>query len=204
MSVSSADGLINYAFRRLGAPVIDINVDKQQAEERLDDALQFFAERHFDGVEKHYYKHKVTQSDIDNGFIDVSGLTAGSAGGYTGAPPGTSIVSVRKVMPFGSQTSNMFNVRYQMSLQDYFGINRNTHYGVALGLASYDRLLKEYVTSLIKRQWGSNLSKFDGVQLPGGITLRGAEIFSEANEEVRQIEERVLNEYELPVDFFLG
>jgi hypothetical protein len=267
MSVSSADGLINYAFRRLGAPVIDINVDKQQAEERLDDALQFFAERHFDGVEKHYYKHKVTQSDIDNGFIDVSGLTAGSAGGYTGAPPGTSIVSVRKVMPFGSQTSNMFNVRYQMSLQDYFGINRNTHYGVALGLASYDstkrfinlveqlfeteknfrfskvtnrlyvdmnwsedidvgdfmlleaysildantfteiyndRLLKEYVTSLIKRQWGANLSKFDGVQLPGGITLRGAEIFSEANEEVRQIEERVLNEYELPIDFFLG
>jgi hypothetical protein len=67
-----------------------------------------------------------------------------------------------------------------------------------------DRLLKEYVTSLIKRQWGANLSKFDGVQLPGGITLRGAEIFSEANEEVRQIEERVLNEYELPIDFFLG
>jgi hypothetical protein len=161
----------------------------------------------------------------------------------------------------------MFNVRYQMSLHDYFGINRNTHHGVALGLASYDstkrfislveqlfeteknfrfskvsnrlyidmnwdediaegefivfeayalldplqfteifndRLLKEYVTALIKRQWGTNLSKFDGVQLPGGVTIRGAEIFSEANEEVRQIEERVLNEYELPVDFFIG
>jgi hypothetical protein len=67
-----------------------------------------------------------------------------------------------------------------------------------------DRLLKEYVTALIKRQWGANLSKFDGVQLPGGVTIRGAEIFSEANEEVRQIEERVLNEYELPVDFFIG
>ena len=67
-----------------------------------------------------------------------------------------------------------------------------------------DRLLKEYVTALIKRQWGANLSKFDGVQLPGGVTIRGAEIFSEANEEVRNIEERVLQEYELPVDFFIA
>lgn len=264
---NSANSLIEYSFRRLGAPVIDINVDREQAEERVDDALQFFAERHFDGIEKHFYKHKVTSTDISRGYIDVLGMTAGSGAGYTGAPVGSSIVSVRKVFPFGAQTSNMFNVRYQMSLNDYFGINRNTSQGVALGLASYDstkqfislveqlfdteknfrfskvsnrlfidmnwsedievgdyivfeayalldplqfteiyndRLLKEYVTALIKRQWGANLAKFDGVQLPGGVTIRGAEIFSEANDEVRQIEERVLNEYELPVDFFIG
>jgi hypothetical protein len=262
----SADTLIDYSFRRLGSPVIDINVDRQQAEERLDDALQFFAERHFDGVERHFYAHKVTSEDRVNGYIDVSGLTAGNAG-YTGAPPGSNVLSVLKVMPFGSATSNMFNVRYQMSLHDYFGINRSTHYGVGLGLASYDstkrfinlveqlfdteknfrfskvtnrlyvdmnweedidvgdylffeayskldpttyteiyndRLLKEYMTALIKRQWGANLSKFDGVQLPGGVTIRGAEIFSEANEEVRNIEERVLLEYELPIDFFIA
>ena len=264
---NSADSLIEYSFRRLGAPVIDINVDREQAEERVDDAIQFFAERHFDGIEKHYYRHKVTSDDITNGYVDVTGLTAGSAAGYTGAPAGTQIVSVKKVFPFGSQTSNMVNVRYQMSLHDYFGINRNIGHGTALGLAGYDstkqfinlveqlfeteknfrfnkvsnrlyidmnwsedidvddyivfeayslldpnqfteiyndRLLKEYVTALIKRQWGANLSKFDGVQLPGGVTIRGADIFSEANEEVRQIEERVLNEYELPVDFFIG
>ena len=263
----SADTLIDYAFRRLGSPVIDINVDRQQAEERLDDALQYFSERHFDGVEKHYYSHKVTGEDRTNGFINLNGLTSGSAGGYTGAPAGSNILTVNKVMPFGSATSNMFNVLYQMSLHDYFGINRSTHYGVGLGLASYDstksfinlveqlfdteknfrfskvtnklyvdmnweedidigdfiffeayakldpvthteiyndRLLKEYVTALIKRQWGANLSKFDGVQLPGGVTIRGAEIFSEANEEVRNIEERVLQEYELPVDFFIA
>ena len=67
-----------------------------------------------------------------------------------------------------------------------------------------DRLLKEYVTALIKRQWGSNLSKFDGVQLPGGVTIRGAELFTEANEEVQRIEEKVLLEYELPIDFTVG
>ena len=67
-----------------------------------------------------------------------------------------------------------------------------------------DRLLKEYVTALIKRQWGSNLSKFEGVQLPGGVTIRGAELFTEANEEVQRIEERVQLEYELPIDFTVG
>jgi hypothetical protein len=67
-----------------------------------------------------------------------------------------------------------------------------------------DRLLKEYVTALIKRQWGANLSKFEGVQLPGGVSMRGAEIFTEANEEVQRIEERVLLEYELPIDFTVG
>ena len=67
-----------------------------------------------------------------------------------------------------------------------------------------DRLLKEYVTSLIKRQWGANLSKFEGVQLPGGVTIRGGELFREAQEEIQRIEERVLLEYELPPDFMVG
>lgn len=263
----SVDSLIDYCFRRLGAPVVDINVDRQQAEERITDALDFFSERHFDGVERHYYAHKVTSSDISNGFVNLSGLTAGNAAGYTGAPNGNQIVSVVNVYPFGSNTSNMFNVRYQMSLNDFFGINRTTGANSSLGMASYDatkrfislvedmfdtdknfrfskvtnrlyvdmnwsedisvgehllveayatlnptqfteiyndRLLKEYVTALIKRQWGSNLSKFDGVQLPGGVTIRGAELFTEANEEVQRIEEKVLLEYELPIDFTVG
>ena len=98
----SVDTLIDYSFRRLGAPVVDINVDRQQAEERVTDALDFFSERHFDGVEKHFYAHKVTSGDISNGYIDLSGLTAGNAAGYTGAPAGTNIVSVINVYPFGS------------------------------------------------------------------------------------------------------
>ena len=263
---TSADTLIEYSFRRLGKPVVDINVDYQQALERVDDALQFFAERHFDGVELHYYTYKVPSDDISNGYINTSGLTAGA--GYTGPPNGSNILSIRRLFRFGENQSNMFNIKYQMSLNDYFGINRNLGNSTSMGLASYDsakryiglieqffepektirfnkvtnrlyidmdwseevtagdtyltieayskldptkwteiyndRLLKEYTTALIKRQWGSNLSKFDGIQLSGGISMRGSEIFSEANEEVIRIEEKVLLEYELPIDFAVG
>ena len=261
----SVDTLIDYAFRRLGEPVIDINVDRQQAEERVEDALDFFSERHFDGVQKTYYKYKVTSNDRTNGYIDTSGITAGA--GMTGQPQGKDILSITKVLRFGDNQASMFNVRYQMALTDYFGVNRNVSWGESLGMAGYDstkrfismveqffepekqfrfskvqnrlyidmdwseetttgtylvieayskldpttyteiyddRLLKEYVTALIKRQWGANLSKFEGVQLPGGVSMRGAEIFTEANEEVQRIEERVLLEYELPIDFTVG
>jgi len=262
----SVDTLIDYAFRRLGEPVIDINVDRQQAEERVEDALDFFAERHFDGVQKTFHKHKVTGDDITNGYIDTSGITSGA--GMEGQPVGKDILSVTKVLRFGGSQAGMFSARYQMSLNDYFGVNRNMGGGQSQGLASYDatkrfislveqyfepekqfrfskvqnrlyidmdwskdtdeddtfiliegyskldpttyteiyndRLLKEYVTALIKRQWGANLSKFEGVQLPGGVSLRGAEILSEAIEEIQRIEERVLLEYELPIDFIVG
>ena len=262
----SVDTLIDYAFRRLGEPVIDINVDRQQAEERVEDALDFFAERHFDGVQKTFHKHKVTGDDITNGYIDTSGITSGA--GMEGQPVGKDILSVTKVLRFGGSQAGMFSARYQMSLNDYFGVNRNMGGGQSQGLASYDatkrfislveqyfepekqfrfskvqnrlyidmdwstdtdagktnlvieayskldpttyteiyddRLLKEYVTALIKRQWGANLSKFEGVQLPGGVSMRGAEIFSEANEEVQRIEEKVLLEYELPINFIVG
>ena len=67
-----------------------------------------------------------------------------------------------------------------------------------------DRLLKKYVTALIKRQWGMNMSKFGGVQLPGGVTLRGPEIVQEAMQEIQLIETQVQLEYELPVNFMMG
>jgi hypothetical protein len=67
-----------------------------------------------------------------------------------------------------------------------------------------DRLLKEYVTALIKRQWGSNLSKFDGVPMPGGVVLRGGQIMAEAQREIEMIEQKVYSQYELPVDFMTG
>ena len=67
-----------------------------------------------------------------------------------------------------------------------------------------DRLLKEYVTALIKKQWGANLSKYDGVQMPGGVVLRGGQIQAEADREIDQIEQKFFSQYELPVDFMTG
>lgn len=260
---TSRDEIIDYALRKLGSPVVEINVDRQQCEDRLDEALELFTQRHFDGVEKVYFKHQVTQTDKDNMYIDADALEAT----YTDGPNGKDIMSVLKVMQFGDFTNvSMFDVRYQMALSDYFGINRGLGFNSSMGLASYDSTkryinlihdffqpekmvrfskvsnkihldfhkedldiadylifetycklpsstfseifndiwLKKYLTALIKRQWGSNLSKFEGVQLPGGVSLRGDAISGEANEEIARLEEELQLTYELPVNFDVG
>lgn len=267
MSISSREQLIDYAFRRLGAPVIEINVDYTQAEDRIDDALELFKERHFDGMEKVYFAHEITQTDIDNEYINTNNI--GPVNGPTGdGPRGSDILSIVKVFQFGQFSNiNMFDIRYQLALSDYFGINRGLNAAVSQGLASYDstkryinmiedffqpekairftkvtnrlhvdtdwstqmklgeylvieaycainpetfteiyndRLLKEYVTALIKRQWGSNMAKYDGVQLPGGVVLRGGQIEAEAQRELEMIEQKLYSQYELPVDFMTG
>jgi len=243
---TSRSTLKEYALRRLGAPVIEINVDDAQLEDRIDDALQFFAEYHFDGVEKTYLKHQITQDDIDNEYITL----------------GNSVISVTKLFQFSEGTTNLFDVRYQMALNDFYGI-RNPNQGmmqysitkshlsliqdilspeksirfsrvtnqlkidmdwsedvnvddyivaeayIVLDPDTYpeiynDRLLKRYVTEVFRRQWGSNLSKFDGIQLPGGVSFNGREIVERAQTEIDKIEENVQLMYELPPDFMVG
>ena len=66
--------LIDYCLRKLGAPVLEINVDDDQIDDLVDDAIQLFNERHFDGVERMYLKYKITQGDIDRGIgAEISG-----------------------------------------------------------------------------------------------------------------------------------
>jgi hypothetical protein len=67
-----------------------------------------------------------------------------------------------------------------------------------------DGWLKRYTTALIKRQWGTNLSKFDGMQLPGGVTINASKILDEAKEEIQALEESLRDAYELPADFIVG
>ena len=263
---ASRDEIIDYSLRKLGSPVVEINVDRQQCEDRLDEALEKFTERHFDGVEKAFFKHKITQNTKDTGYIDTNSF--GAINGVTGdAPTGKDIITVEKIFEFGDFSNiSMFDVRYQMALMDYFGINRGLGGNSSMGLARYSTMqqhigiiqdffqpekairfnkvtnklhidteladmkvgryliieayvklpsaifseifddvwLKKYTTALIKKQWGSNLSKFEGVQLPGGVSLRGGEIFSEALEEVVKLEEELQLAYELPINFDVG
>lgn len=265
-TINSREELIDYCLRKLGKPVIQINVDHKQCEDRIDEALLFFAERHFDGVEKGYFKYKLTQTDIDRKYIETDNI--GPINGITGdSPDGSNIVSVVKIFQFGNFTSiDMFDIRYQLALTDYFGINRGLAGSPALGMATYDstkryikiiqdffqpekairfskvtnrlyldgsmddvspgnyiiveayaaldpekfteiyndRWLQNYCTALIKRQWGANMAKYDGVALPGGITMKGAQIYAEAVQELAQIENEFLRSYELPVDFMMG
>jgi hypothetical protein len=307
----------DYCLRRLGWPVIDINVDDDQVEDRIDDAIQFFHDYHFDGCEKIYMKHKFTQEDIDRRWI------------YCPDP----IIFVTAVLPFDDSNSsiNMFDLRYQLRLHDLydftsvsyvsyeitmqhirtlnllfsgtpqFRFNRHqnklfldidwsrdatvgeyviiecyrslapdsvTLSGVVTGgtgtktltgtgtafdqeiiendfitLADgqevqvrtinsptevvltnaltadvndvtmtkagasdvwNDRFLKQYATAKIKYQWGSNLSKFAGIQLPGGVTLDGPRIMTEAQAEIDKIEEEMQVYNVLPNEIMMG
>jgi hypothetical protein len=113
MALSSREDLKDYALRRLGFPVIEINVDDAQVEDRIDDALQFFSQYHFDGVEKLYLPYVLTQTDINNKYINTDNIPTGSTG--------AEIVTINKVYVIDqAMSSGMFSVQYQLMLNDYF------------------------------------------------------------------------------------
>ena len=247
MAITTRQNLIDYCLRRLGAPVTEINVDDDQVSDRIDDAIEFFQEYHFDGVEKVFLKHEITAQNIIDEWIPVA----------------DAVISVLRVLPipnFNAFQTGFFNEEYQLRLNDlenfrssamidwamsqvnfslvehlfsiqptllfnrkqdrvYLETDWDDKFDVgtiliieayrALDPATYpdvynDMFLKKYATALIKQQWGSNLKKFTGVTLPGGITLDGQTIFSEATEEINKIEEEMSLKYELPIDGYIG
>jgi len=245
-SPASRQELIDWCFRRLGHPVIEINVDDQQAEDRIDEAFQFYRDYHFDAIEQVYLKQQITQEDIDNQYIQLS----------------DAIVGVSRVLPFSARTRgiDLFDIRYQILLNDIYSIqstdiiyynqvktqlqllndllvgqkpvrfNRHQNrlhidldWSADLAVGEFivvecyraldpntfpevynDNFLKRYAYALIKMQWGNNLKKFEGVQLPGGVTLNGQTIFNEAFDEIAALKEEADSRYTLPTDFFTG
>jgi hypothetical protein len=246
-TVTSRDELKDYCLRRLGAPVIKINVDDDQLEDRIDDAIQFYQDYHFDATELFYWKHTITQQDVTQGYFDID----------------PSILGITRIFPLNDTLtkSNMFDLRYQLRLHELYDFTstsysnfaitmqhltnlsemftgevpirfqRHTHrlypdwaWGseqcpvgstviaegyMAIDPETYDsvyndRWLKEYVTSLFKRQWGENMKKFGNIQLPGGLTLNGKETFDEAMSEISRLETEMQDRYELPVQFMIG
>lgn len=270
--------LINYCLRKLGAPVLEINVSEEQIDDLVDDALQYFNERHFDGVEKMFLKYKITQNDLDRGKAKspdgvgiVTTTTSSTVNGvvsnfnfyessnFIQVPD--SVVGIEKVFKIdtSSISGGMFSIKYQLFLNDlyhfnsiellqysmvksyledidfllttdkqirfnkrqdrlYLDLDWNTvdkdSYLIidcyrALDPISFtkvynDSFLKAYLTSLIKRQWGQNLIKFNGVKLPGGIELNGRQIYDDAEKEIDSIKQRMMNEYELPPYDMIG
>jgi hypothetical protein len=242
---NSRQSLIDYALRALGAPVIEINVDEDQVEDRLDEALQFYQEYHSDSIVRNYRKHLVTADDATNGYVTVP----------------DEMVFVNNIFPIGGNSSqgDMFSIEYQMHLNDLHGMrspgalldyemtkqhmalidlkinglsqrsafsrHQNRVYvegddlveGIYIIVEGHetldpetytgiynDMLLKKYLTALIKRQWGLNLIKFEGMQLPGGVTLNGRQIYDDAIADIEKIEETMQLTYEKPIDFFVG
>ena len=228
--------LIDHCLRRLGSPVLEVNVDDDQIEDKVDDAIQLYQEYHADATFRTYLKHQITAADVTNEYIDV---------------PDT-VLYVTKVYPFSKTfgSVNMFDIKYQMmlnSMGDFMNfaggmsyyyqmeqyleflsdildgeprVTHSRHQGRIyifgewapnqynnLAEGDYimfevlslvdpstfadvwnDKFLKDYTTQLIKQQWGMNMSKFEGMQLPGGVTLSGAQYYQDATAELERLE----------------
>ena len=307
---------IDYCKRRLGFPVIDINVDDDQISDRVDDALQFFEDYHFDGVEKMFMKHRITQDDINRRwiycpdaviyvvgmfpfddsnasinmfdlryqlrlhdlydftsvsyvsyeitmqhirtlnlmfsgtpqirfnrkqnkiFLDIDWSRDVSVGDYvvidcyrairpatiTLTGTGTAVTSANTIagtntvfdqellegdiITLGGQELQVSKITSPTSLSTVGPVSTNVTNGELTKPGNSevwnDRFLKRYATALIKYQWGSNLSKFAGIQMPGGVTLDGVRIMTEAKEEMDKIEEDMYNFNSLPSEIFTG
>ena len=277
---STRQELVTYCKRQLGAPVLEINVADEQIDDIIDDSIQYFQERHFDGVMHMFLKYKITENDIKRGrsrggseSVGIVTTTASSTidgqsidfdweenSNYLQVPP--SVIGVTKVMHFdGSNTitNNMFSVKYQLFLNDiyYWGSTEILSYAMvktfledldfalttqkqirfyqrqdrlymdidwsslknndylimecyrALHPDDYarvwnDSFLKRYTTARIKKQWGQNLLKFQGVKLPGGVELNGRQIYDDAEKDLEIIREQMSNTYEIPPLDFIG
>src|SRR5210317_1500769 len=247
---SSRETLKQYALRALGKPVIEINADDDQLEDRIDEALQYFAQYHYDGIRRTYLKYQYTQADYDRINADTSeSVTKNSVttswkegNGYIVVPE--SVVSVINLFPYSNKGNlNLFDVRYQLRLNDLYDflyhilvgekpLRFNQHdnrlyvdqdwkndlqVGEYLVIECYRKLdpevytdvyndiyLKRYVTSLFKKQWGANLSKFNGVAMIGGVSLNGQQIYSEALNDIEKLEQEIRSSYELNPAMMIG
>jgi len=337
-TIDNREDFKQYCLRRLGFPVIEINCDEEQIQDRIDDALQYFSDYHFDGLQKVYYIRAVTGSllvsntDISNIYnsgmaanATFIGATSGSkallkVGGFQGANntqisvmgneafqvgegisyydtngditlTGATVVSytmgdvdrkyldlsdtkdqdgnpmeiigVPRIFPVTDSQAgvNMFDLRYQLRLNELYDFTSASYInytltqqhlrslelmftgevpirfqrhmqrlyidwawgyseapvGTIVVAECYaninpdvykkvwnDRWLKLYATALIKRSWGSNLKKFNNLQLPGGVTLNGDKIYDEAVEEIDKLHAEMETQYGSPLEFFLN
>jgi hypothetical protein len=317
MAVTSRETLKEYCLRALGAPVVEINVDEDQLEDRIDEALEYWRQYHYDGIEQIYMKQQIRASEMtveNNGLTfnlaekitgSISGATAEvvrestrvstntmllvknvkgtfvTGDVITGSDGHTALCSsitlreydlkyvnipdlvygVTKILSMGqaSSSKNMFDLQYQLRLNDLYDLtstsliyyktvmnhlamldlelnghqsfrfNRRTNrlyldfnwesditlgdYIIVQGYRALDpnefskvwneAWLKHYITALFKKQWATNIKKFSGIQLPGGVTLDGDKLYDEAVTEIKELEDELQNK-SAPLDFFLG
>ena len=254
--ISNRNDFRDYVLRRLGYPVIEINVDDDQIEDRIDDGLQLFREYAADGQLRVFQPVLITQAMVDAKSIDLNTALPAVA---------NRILDVVKVFMIGDSTSNVnfFDIKYQMRLNDladlatgvgdlaYYEhmqqylsmidlkltgqpqIQFSRHSGTlniagdlrdggdikvgdyimlemfveeaeSVGGVYNNLFMKNYVTAILKKHWGENISKFEGMTLPGGVTLNGRQLIDDAKEEIEREIEKLRNEYDNPPNFFVG
>jgi|TARA_B100002003_G_scaffold178938_1_gene166867 hypothetical protein len=262
----------SYCLRALGDGVIDINISDDQADDRIDEALQYFAQYHYDGIEKMYLKHLITTAEVTRARANTTttgtdtvdnSITADFLEGNNYIPLPSAVVSVIQVWPFTDTGGggSMFDIRYQLRLNDLFDLSSTSVIQYQMAMDNLDLLehilvgevplrfnqhqnrlyidadwandftadsdyiivecyrkldpttytdiyddifLKRYATTLIKKQWGANLSKFSGVAMLGGVTMEGETIYTQALDEQQKLEEEMQLLFEVPVDYMVG
>lgn len=251
-SPASKQQLKDYCLRKLGFPVIDLNLDDDQVDDRIDDALQKFREYHYDGTEEIYLAQQVSANTISDRYVTVS----------------DNIIGVTRLLPVtsgninssSSQGFNIFDINYQIRLNDFYNLlaSSYTYYVIArehlamldlivtgeipfsfnkktnriyvhmdwegrVTVGEYivfqatrivdpdsyskvfnDTWLKSYTTALIKKQWGSNLTKYANYTLPGGLVVNGEKIYTDAVEEIEKLEIELRDTFEAPPQMIVG
>lgn len=260
--ITNRQEFIEYCLRRLGYPVHNIEVDPEQVDDRIDDALNYYQEYHYDAVEHVYVPYVITETDIQNQYITID----------------PDLIRVIQILPiqsgFDTDLRDMLQLNMMDSLRnpfsttnytttasdqtghygsfkdnvEYFGMNqelstldhmlertipirfsrhtdrihldmnwKNINVGTIIVVEGKkiidpetypdvynDWWLKRYATALIKRQWGENLIKFSGLQLTGGLQLDANQIFTSAEEEIRNLEEEIQEKFEISPVFMVG
>lgn len=243
---ANREELKDFCLRQLGYPVIQINVDDEQVNDAIELAFEYWNEFHFDGTERTYVKHQITQQDKDNKYIQLS----------------DQIIGAVRIFPVGGTNASMgmFDLRYQLRLNDLWDLSSTSYVNYSLTMQHLatldliftgqtpvrfnkknnrlyidhdwandvdagewviveamiitdpnaftavwnDRMLKELATGYVKKQWGANMSKFDKMQLPGGVTMRGVDIYNEAVNEINSVKQEIRNTYEAPPAMLVG
>ena len=272
---STRQGLIDYCKRQLGAPVLQINIDDTQVGDVIDDAIQYYQEWHYDGVERMYLKHQITADDVarflssneEHSTTDPDQATWENRKNFIEVPD--HVIGVSKVFGVSSNwvRNDLFGLSNQYFLMDVFSFSSGFAFGnfdmtnyfmirqyfetldmvVNTGaLVEYrfnkrqdrlfididvnrltegnyiliechralnpdeftqiynDSFVKKYATALMKKQRGMNLIKYNSVQLPGGITLNGRQIYEDALAELAQLEADMPTKYTLPPMDMIG
>ena len=243
---ANKEELKEFCLRQLGYPVVQINVDDEQVNDAVELAFEYWNEFHFNGTERTYVKHQVTNTDKANKYITVS----------------DSLIGATRVFRVGQNKMgmNMFDLRYQLRLNDLWDLSSTSYVNYSLTMQHLatldlvftgeqpirfnrltdklyvdwdwendiqegefmvvegfvitdpntytqvwnDRLLKKLTTAYVKKQWGANMSKFDKMALPGGVMMRGVDIYNEAVADIEKTEQEIRNVYEAPPGFLVG
>lgn len=256
--INSEHDLIVYALRKLGQPVINIEIDEEQIYGCLRDALDFYQEFHYDATQSIYFIHKITKEDMERKYLDLSPDVTVNADGEK-----VNIKEVLRVLSLDEArlTSSIWDIRYQLRLHEYWDLSTTSYVNYVLTMqhlrlmdqlfigevptrfqkhmhrlyidwdwGNYsiqegqhvvvectstidpeqypdiynDRWLRQYFVALMKRQWGANLKKYNNTPLLGDVRINGQQIYDEAIQEIKDLEDQLYRMYTMPLQYFIN